>query len=245
MRPFFNVKFVNNIVKYILPLFYIIQPFFLQPMCTILQGNLDAKLILYLYSLENAIALGVSLFYLVKSIIEKEVPSKKDVVSMIFAFLALNIFTLPNYFPQYMFGMVLATNTWIPKDFTQTHRILIYFNLILPFVIYYFLQGKEREFKKFNLLYICLAVLLGFIVKYCYDTFTQPWLWPFHLCNTALFILPLVLIFKMDKIFYFTYFINVIGALLAMLLPNYASDLNIMSIRVVGFWYNHYIVFVF
>lgn len=243
MRPFFNLKFVDNTVKYIVTLFYIIQPFFLSPMCTILQGNLDSKLILYLYSLENALGLGVSLFYLVTSIQNKELPTKKDVLKMILSFLALSIFTMPNYIPQYLFGFQVSTNTWEIKGFTQYHRMFLYCNLIFPFLIYFFLQKKDEEFKRFNLLYMCLGVLLGFVVRYWYDTLDEPWAWPFHLCNTALFILPLVLAFRMKRFFYFTYFINVIGALLAMLMPNYADETNIMSIRTIGFWYNHYIAF--
>ena len=243
MRPFFNLKFVDNTVKYIVTLFYIIQPFFLSPMCTILQGNLDSKLILYLYSVENALGLGVSLFYLVTSIQNKELPTKKDILKMILSFLALSIFTMPNYIPQYLFGFQVSTNTWEIKGFTQYHRVFIYGNLIFPFLIYFFLQKKDEEFKRFNLLYMCLGVLLGFVVRYWYDTLDEPWAWPFHLCNTALFILPLVLAFRMKKFFYFTYFINVIGALLAMLMPNYADETNVMSVRIIGFWYNHYIAF--
>lgn len=243
MRPFFNLRFVNNIVKFIVVPFYIIQPFFLAPMCTILQGVLDSKLLIYLYSIENAIGLGISSYYLVISIIEKEKINRQDIWKMFLAFILLSLFTMPNYFPQYMFGFKSSTNTWVIKEFTQYHRILLYGNLIFPFAIYFFLQKKSEEFKRFNLLYMCLGVLLGFVVKYYYDSLSTPWAWPFHLCNTALFILPLVLAFRMKRLFYFTYFINVIGALLAMAIPNYDNATNIMSMRLVGFWYNHYIAF--
>jgi len=243
MRPFYNLKFVNNIVKYIVVPFYIIQPFFLEPMCTILQGVTDSKMLIYLYSVENAIGLGISSYYLFNSILEKEKVNYQDILKMFLAFILLSIFTMPNYFPQYFFGFKLETNGWVIKKFTQYHRLMIYGNIIIPFAIYFFLQKKDEDFKRFNLLYICLGVLLGFIVKYYYDSLKTPWEWPFHLCNTALFILPLVLAFRMKKFFYFTYFINVIGALLAMLIPNYLNSTNIMSVRLVGFWYNHYIAF--
>ena len=243
MRPFYNLKFVNNIVKYIVTPFYLIVPFFLQPMCTILQGVTDSKLLIYLYSLEVAIGLGISLYYLVLSIIEKDKIDYKDILKMIGAFVLLSLFTMPNYIPQYMFGFVLKTNGWKIKDFTQYHRMLLYGNIIIPGAIYFALKNKEEDFKRFNLLYICLGVLLGFVLRYYYESIKTPWDWPFHLCNTALFILPLVLAFRMKKLFYFTYFINVIGALLAMVLPNYADGTNLLSIRIVGFWYNHYIAF--
>ena len=243
MRPFFNLKFVNNTVKYITPIFYVLVPFFLKPMCTILQGVIDSKLLLYLYSVEIAIGMGISLYYLITSLIEKEKVNYKEILIMFGAFTLLSLFTMPNYFPQYMFGFILRTNGWKIKGFTQYHRWLLYGNIILPAAIYMSLKNKDEEFKRFNLLYMCLGVLLGFIVKYYYDSLKTPWEWPFHLCNTALFILPLVLAFRMKRFFYFTYFINVIGALLAMAIPNYADTTNIMSMRLVGFWYNHYIAF--
>ncbi len=243
LRPFYNFKFVTNIVRFIaLPLF-IIQPFFLEPMCTILQGNLESKRILYLYGLETGIGMGLSLFYFVSSFKEKIEINYKDILKMIGAFFLLSLATLPNYFVQYMFGFQVNTASWIIKDLNSYHRFFIYLNFIIPFVIYFFLQGKEENYRRFNLLFICLGTLIGFVVRYYYETLLEPWAWPFHLCNTAMFILPLVLMFRMKRLFYFTYFINVIGALIAMLMPNYDSTTNIMSMRMLGFWYNHYIAF--
>ena len=85
--------------------------------------------------------------------------------------------------------------------------------------------------------------MVGFIVNYDYTNFSQPWTWPFHLCNTAMFIIPLCLIFKFKRLFYFTYFINVFGALIAMLMPNYDDGTNILSMRIFNFWFNHWIAF--
>ena len=45
----------------------------------------------------------------------------------------------------------------------------------------------------------------------------------------------------MKRLFYFTYYINVLGAILAMLMPNYADETIILSMRIFNFWYNHWI----
>jgi ABC-2 type transport system ATP-binding protein len=66
--------------------------------------------------------------------------------------------------------------------------------------------------------------------------------WPLHLCNTAMFIIPLVLIFRMEKLYYFTIFINVLGAFLAMIMPN-TDGANWLAIRTMEFWLNHYVAF--
>ena len=119
---------------------YIIMPFFLKPMCQILQGVTDSKRLIYFYSLEIAIGLGISLYYFVVSYLEKITINWKDILKMFGAFLLLSIATLPNYFVQYMFGEQVFTKTWEIKGFTQYHRLLVYMNFIIPFLIYFLLQ---------------------------------------------------------------------------------------------------------
>jgi len=58
-----------------------------------------------------------------------------------------------------------------------------------------------------------------------------------------MFIMPVVLVFNMKKFFYFTYFINIAGAAIAMLLPNYNVESNIINASIVKFYINHYIAF--
>ena len=55
-----------------------------------------------------------------------------------------------------------------------------------------------------------------------------------------MFIIPLVLIFKMEKLYYFTIFINVLGAFFAMIMPNLGDDVNWLQASSVQFWSNHY-----
>jgi len=75
------------------------------------------------------------------------------------------------------------------------------------------------------------------------ETFLNPTSWPLHLCHTAMYIVPICLIFKWEKLFYFTYFINVLGAFLAMVMPNTADGLSIFDPGLVVFWVNHYSAF--
>ncbi len=240
-RPFFNIKCVNHIVRFITPIFLILQMVFLKPICTILQGQSSSVLLPIFLSIETAIALAISLYHFISE--WKEKITLKEVLFMFLTFFGLSIFTLPSYFVQYMFGLPVFTNSWNIKDFTPYHRYVFYGNIIIPFILYYILRKKETSYQRFMLIFISLGVLVGFVVNYNYSTILSPWSWPFHLCNTALFIIPLVLIFKMKRLFYFTYFINVVGALLAMLMPNYSDTTNIFSMRMFTFWYNHYIAF--
>ena len=76
-----------------------------------------------------------------------------------------------------------------------------------------------------------------------WTAFVQPWDWPLHLCNLAMVLVCVNLIFLPKKLFYFTYFINVFGAVLAMLMPNYDEALTVFNPSVVHFWCNHMIAF--
>ena len=79
--------------------------------------------------------------------------------------------------------------------------------------------------------------------NYDFSNILEPTTWPLHLCNTAMYIIPLCLLFKWDKLFYFTYFINVLGAFLAIALPNYDVTANVLGTRIVDFYINHYNAF--
>ncbi|MBQ7643048.1 MAG: YwaF family protein, partial [Clostridia bacterium] len=97
--------------------------------------------------------------------------------------------------------------------------------------------------KRFALLYISLTAMHTFSYNYSFSVFANVTSLPLHLCNTAMYIIPLCLIFKWDKLFYFTLFVNVFGAFTAMLMPNYSADINYLSGEAVKFWANHYCAF--
>ena len=149
--------------------------------------------------------------------------------------------TIPSYAIQGLFGF--KKMSYSAKDFEIPHRILLYIGLVLPFIVYFALKKQEFTVKKFLLLFICLGTMWTFTLNKKFDIFLDVTAWPLHLCNTAMYIMPLVLIFNMKKFFYFTYFINVVGALFAMLMPNYDASVNIFSTQLVNFYINHYIAF--
>lgn len=165
---------------------------------------------------------------------------KKDLIA--FAYIALILLaTIPAYMFKGLFGD--ANYTLKIKSFTLPHRVILYFAFIIPVALYFILRKKDKEMIRGILLYISLGTLLSFSINYKFYSFLEVTHWPFHLCNTAMYIVPLCLMFKWDKLFYFTYFINVLGAFLAMAMPNYGDELNLLSGRIVEFYTNHYIAF--
>jgi ABC-2 type transport system ATP-binding protein len=155
-----------------------------------------------------------------------------------FAFLGIYFMAfMPQYFPQLVLGHIGDK----PEGFTLTHRLLIYVCILFMFGGYYFLRKKSMEEKKFFLIFLALSGFLQFFSENAYRTDVAGL--PLHLCHTAIMLMVFAYVFKLEGIFYFTYTVNVLGALLAILLPNTGD--NIITLRSsMVFWYNHTYAFV-
>lgn len=165
---------------------------------------------------------------------------KKDAIVFVYI-IGMLLATMPPYMLQGLFGLV----NYVVKltDLTQPHRIILYLSIIIPIVLYFLLRKKDSQAIRLVLIYISLGTLISFSVNYKFYDFLDVTNWPFHLCNTAMYLIPIALIFRWKKLFYFTYFINVLGAFLAMVMPNYSESLNLFSPAVVEFYINHFIAF--
>ncbi len=148
--------------------------------------------------------------------------------------------SIPNYALQVLFGYGPATI--VLDDFTPAHRLILYGAFIAPVLIVLILRKQDYWHKRYALLFMSLVTMVSFSYKYTFATFTDLTAWPLHLCNTAMFIIPVCLAFKLDKVFYFTLFINVLGAFLAMAMPN-TDGASCFSARSMQFWNNHYCAF--
>lgn len=165
---------------------------------------------------------------------------KKDLLA--FAFLPpMAFFGMMPYVLQALFGY---GNPLIEIDgITQWHRIFLYFNFFIPVAIHFILRNKNFETRRFVLMFLSLAALLVFLNNQRIQSWVRVDDWPLHLCHTAMFIVPICLIFKTKKLFYFTYFINVFGAFMAMLMPDVDEGTNVLATSLVRFWSNHYFAF--
>ena len=199
--------------------------------------SVDARAVL----LAGEIGLGIGLV-LSRLLTDKfTIPTRRDVAAMLsilpFAILAF----MPTYALHALFGYL---NPSIKiDDFSFEHRIILYLGIIIPFAIYHVLKNKSYEVKRFAMIYMSLAWMWTYISEYTFKSLSDPLSWPLHLCNTAMFILPLCLIFKMDRLFYFCLFVNVMGAFLAMTMPSVGEGYNAFSGTLIRYWVNHYPAF--
>ena len=118
-------------------------------------------------------------------------------------------------------------------DFNFAH-IMMLLTIFLFIIIGYACMSRRNEKEKKAFF---AALVMSGLMNWFYYGYDGLGALPFHLCHTALFIMFIAFIFNVKDVFYFTYFVNVIGALFAVLLPNTSSDLY--SLSSVRYWMNH------
>lgn len=237
LYPFFKVEFSKRLIKFfafpiaILNLIFLIFP---------IQGITGVQSLSFrgvLMAIEAGISVAYCIYIWVKDFSFKF--TWKD-----FGWFALSVFgilvaTMPSYIPQSFLGY--ANPRFEVDGFSQTHRIFLYFAFIIPVLIYFALRKRNKEVIRFALLYLSLATLLTFMSSFRFQHLANPVDWPLHLCHTAMYIVPICIIFKWEKLFYFTFFINVLGAFIALAIPN--TTTNMFSSSLIHFWSNHYCAF--
>lgn len=242
-EKFKDIKIIRIFVKWFAPIILILCAIYIDPIHVFLTNQADGlKTIvpaLYLYSTMLGIGLYVvGLNWLKYPFIEKL--SKKEIFYLILAFLGILFVSIPSWLPQVLFGT--GYYRWNVKSLTADHRAFILLAFIMPFLVYIPFKNSNQNTRNAVLLLISMSTLINFNYKYYYASFTSPWSLPFHLCNMAMYLIPICIIFGTKRLFYFTYFINVFGALMAMLMPNYDTQ-PILTEWIIYFWLNHWCAF--
>jgi len=240
LYPFFNVKNLINLIKFFVLPIVILDLVFLLPNILAITATdfININLRAVLMCIEIAIMLFYSLLILIKTGYFKI--TKTEVKNLLLSILPVVLCTMPAYALRALFGN--GNPTIEVLDFSIYHRLFIYAGVLIPLGMYFALHKLNKDAIKFAILYFSLGMLLIFMIRFKADTLFTPINWPLHLCNTAMYITAICLIFHWEKLFYFSFFINVLGAFLAMLMPNYGA-LNITSTSLVVFWVNHFTAF--
>lgn len=199
-------------------------------------NTLKVSVLSILFPIEIGGLLALSVYYAITD--WKVKISKHSYCEVAVCSVLANIATMPSYIPMFFFGP--GNINYHPLDFNIYHRGFLYLAvIIIPLGIYFAFRNSHKDKIRYVLIFISLGTMLNFMAYHKYDTILAPWDWPLHLCNTAMLISPICLIFNRRKLFYFTYFINVFGALLAMCMPNYAKLATLFEPSVIRFWVNH------
>ena len=247
LYPFFeeHLGAVRPVVTLFLPLIFLASFAGMEMIGIAFDGGFSESIALRptLLALEIGAGLGLSASELALWIKDrtKDKLSFKKLGLGALIFLGMLLISIPCWAPQAILGD--GGSSILINDLTTYHRIALYLSVVIALAIYLPLKNRTYEQKRFALIYVTLATMISYSYHYTFANLTDIASWPLHLCNTAMYIIPLVLIFKMEKLYYFTIFINVLGAFFAMIMPNTSSDIAWLSASSVQFWSNHYMAF--
>ena len=253
-----SVFFPNRVSKVInsyigLPIAFL-EAIFVFNYINSLTGNLTLIYQNILLALEAGFGLAIIIVLFIRDFKEGFSKDWKEIVYAVVFYLTVFLCSLPvntfaTVFDPYarLFGAL--GKSWRIIDFSQMHRVFIYIGIIIPVSIYFIHRNKDLNTKKVLLIAISIGVLSVFLNENgAYDIFRRNDAneiyikvtnLPIHLCHTALYVLPICIAFNKKRLFYFTYFINVFGAVMAMIWPNTGEHSNYLSPSVILFWYNH------
>ena len=246
VSAFFDSKTLRRIVNlFALPMFAVLLVFSkiyaIGTLGTEVYASNPTRLWIMALEIGMAIAIAVGISMQERKF---EVPrTLKDIGNYFYALILAILAIMPCYVLQAFFvGIDPMIKLY---DLTFAHRVVLYISIALTFVGYKLLKDKPTEVKRLVLIYLSLALLWIYIGRWELEEFKLISNWPLHLCNTAMFLTPLCLIFKMKRLFNFTLFINVLGSFFAMLMPHEMLELNAIGTERISYWVNHYAAFIF
>lgn len=238
MAPWYKISFAKNLASLYVPFVYLLNVVFFTANVQTFVGQDAASGFTWRalqFGAECALALAISAVFLYDKIRKRDF-DKKQILTMLGVLLPMIMAVLPLEALRTLFG----TPDIVADDFSLTHRIVIYITFIVPALLYLLLKDREYGVRDFALTYIAVC---GFVTYYSLvgTNFTVSNV-PLHLCHTAIILMLLSFVFKSKKLFYFNYFVNVLGALVAVIIPDEAG--NFFNPSTMQFWYNHiYAVF--
>ena len=252
---FFPSKEAKLLNKFIAFPIAVLEAIFLFNYINALTGNLNINYQNIFLALEVGFFLALSTILFINDFREIKFDNWKEIVYVIVLYLTVFVCSMPvNTFSTLIDSVNTVPMGTLSKslrvvDFYPVHRIFLYIGIALPVFIYFFNRHKDINLKKVLTIAISLGALSVFLTSYgAYGIFTRDasnniqisvTSLPIHLCHTALYIVPICIAFNLKRLFYFTYFINVFGAIMAMMWPNVGDNLNYLSSDVILFWYNH------
>ena len=239
IQPFYDKQNVNDYVAFVAPIILLLNGVFLKPFATVVTGDAlytDFRIVFYAICLcLSACVSGASLFSYIK---KKEFTGFGKRIGKALLFMAIYLIAfMPMYFLQLCFGHIGQETA----GFTLTHRLLMYACIAFMFGGYFAMRKRSMAERSFFVVFLALS---GFLQYFSHNAQRSGLgAYPLHLCNTAIVLMLFAYMFKWNSVFYFTYLVNVLGALLAIILPNTGENLITDSGALI-FWYNHTHAFV-
>lgn len=232
---FYKGRFFKNVLSYFcLPFSILSVVFFDDFMAYFLAENSHGyaltPVIRYAYFiLELVLAVGIPVLMQIRHKHVFDIKNKKEVKNFLLGLPAVILICTPIYLPQSLFGYSAKT----PSSGSTLHLVWIAVLFVVTVGLYYIFRFKDKESR--TELCAFLIILLFFHHNSLYLMGLNITRLPFQLCNIAAYFYFVAFFFKLPKMFHFAFIANIVGAIIAIVMPDF-------SVGAIGFWNMHYII---
>ncbi len=148
---------------------------------------------------------------------------------------------MPSFVPQVLLGFFRFTEIKF-NDFSEPHRFVLYFSVIIPLIIFHLLKNKSSDTKRFGMIFLSIAVCFTYLSYFELSDWITLYKFPLDICSMVIILLPIALLTNRRGIFHFCLFLGVLSAFTNILFPaNGAVDVT--STESVRFWTQQYFAF--
>ena len=235
MAVFYNSRFFRNVASYFCLPFSILSAIFFNDYMEYFLSPKGHGLHLvpwfrYAYFvLELVMAIIIPLLLQIRYKHRFNIKDGREWKNFLIGLPALILVSVPVYLPQSFLGYKVT----IPETFGDFHLAWIAILFVVCLALYYIFRFRSYQER------LQLCMFLTILLFFHYDSlylmgFTIKRL-PFQLCNIASYFYIIAMSFKLEKMFQFCFIANIVGALIAIFMPDFATGDY-------SFWTAHYIL---
>ena len=239
MMPFFDKKDSEDFAAFVAPIVVVLNCVFFRPIITTILYVPGTTTSLYhwravVYACVIGLSGAIAFEKLIRVVMTRDFKGIGKRLGKMGLYFLLFVFAfMPMYIPQLLFGYFGSK----PAGFTVSHRLIIYFTFGFPLAMQFLFQKKSMSERRYLLIMLALSGFFSYFSQYIYPGKNFIGSLPLHLCNTAIALMVFAYVFKLNGIFYFTYFVNIMGALMATLMPDVSGPFSRMGN--ISYFYNH------
>lgn len=240
VAPWFKRKHLLNIVSFIVPVVAALNMWYFN---INIYAFVDyVKIPSYTlreiqFAIECVLAFGIGIMHLVHNIFISK--SFKPLYKEIPLMLIVAIILTPLCMPYGTLGNIWGDIGEAIEDFNTTHLSLILGTFAFILIMFLVLRHRKMEDKRYFMNMFVYVMFIQFFYYYSWPF--SPSDIPIHLCHAAVILMLFTYTFRSEKLFYFGFFINTMGALFAMLSPTVHTSL--FTNTGIHFWFEHISIF--
>ena len=241
-QPFIKNKTVRNIMLlFCAPVALLNVVFFKENVECIVGVSQAEPFIFHSITLSIQLVLELVVYFYLYVVLKYRLNIKENPKEFFFNFFVclfpLLLLMMPLHNPQQLFGTMPDVEV---KFLTFGQHIWIGLSLLFMLLIQIIFRNKNEDIR--NSVIVLLALACFYQFNTYFTTLNIPLHnLPFHMCNLATILIPISILTKSKKLFAFNLYVNVVGAFIAILLPDNSSGL--ISFTFLKFAYEHTLVF--